>query len=155
MNLETEKFTALIDPAATKVITVGGLKMTIKPLTPELQCNALHLYVINKKSDEPTDIPALKEVIALAITEIDRTSIPDNHSLKNASDLDCIKWLTAVHTMYVFNMVVNWMGLTEEEVKNSPCLSEQDSQESPASVTTKATAKEDKEPVSTTLKMEK
>ncbi|KKM86169.1 hypothetical protein LCGC14_1281720 [marine sediment metagenome] len=145
---------ALMDPEGRKVVDLGLFKVTIKTLTPNQKRDVAR--TMNPYNDEDygvilgTDYAKLPSVLEFGIDSIDRDTFPDGHSLKDKPVIDCLKWLKNAAMLHLGNELIDYCGLDEEEIKNSPCLSDQDSKASPSSV--KMPVEQEVEPVSTTKK---
>ncbi len=148
----------LMDPEGRKVVDLGVFKVTIKPLTPTQKRNLLRLTTPYDYEDTSrahgvildTNYAKLPEILELGIDSIDRDTIPDGHSLKDKPIIECLIWLNNAVMLYLGTELIDYLGLDEEEAKNSPCLSDQDLKASPSSAL-KPVEKETA-PVSTTEK---
>ena len=133
----------LMDPEGRKVVDLGVFKVTIKPLTPTQKRNLLRLTTPYDYEDTSrahgvvldTNYAQLPEILELGIDSIDRDTIPDGHSLKDKPVIECLKWLDNAVMLYLGTELIDYLGLDEEEIKNSSCLSDQGSQVPPSSVT--------------------
>lgn len=126
----------IIDPEAKKTIEVNGAKIVIRPLRPGDQ---LKLFLMGRSINKSGKMKSVKiadlsrdDVTTLILPGIVSINIdlPEGHSLKGADVSELLPWMDTTDFWNIVNEVMFHTGMNEEEVKNSPSSSEQDTPES-------------------------
>ena len=152
------------DPEKSKVVSVNDTAVTIKPLSPKLLIDlqraqvSISLSINENGISEPTtsvnmkvDRDVIAKLVEPSIIDIDRSYLPDDHSLKNANMLTYLRNIKEDDFWEIVAALSTYSsGLTKEEEVNLSSLSEQKKQASPASA--QMPVKQAKGRVSTTKK---
>ena len=153
---EVKQMIKITDPTTTKVIDVDGTKVTIKPLRPEQRRKAYLAWGDLKATPTDDTEEGAEKMSKFTVKNVNRDELaaliePGVVSIEGyegKSMLDNLIWMDGEHFWQIVFAILPYTGMDEEEVKNSPSSSEQDTQASPTSVEKLVEAEE--EPASTT-----